>query len=141
MDSLILSLCAISVCGSSVSYPEVIAVVIGVTSLVPMVGSFIGEVVGAFLILMVSPLQALLFLVFILCLQQLDGSFIYPRIVGKSVGLPGVVVLCAVITGSKVAGVLGALMSVPICAVLFTLLREALDAQEREGAAPQRRRS
>lgn len=142
MDSLILALlCYIGMRIFRFPYPEVIAVVIGVTSLVPMVGSFIGEVVGAFLILFVNPLQALFFLVFILCLQQLEGSFIYPKVVGKSVGLPGVVVLCAVITGGKIAGVLGALMSVPVCAVLFTLLREALDARDREGTVPPKRRA
>lgn len=142
MDSLILALlCYIGMLIFRFPYPEVIAVVIGVTSLVPIVGSFIGEVVGAFLILFINPIQALLFLVFILCLQQLEGSFIYPRVVGKSVGLPGVVVLCAVITGGKVAGVLGALMSVPVCAVLFTLLREALDFREKEGRVPHKYRS
>ncbi|NCC69373.1 MAG: AI-2E family transporter, partial [Clostridia bacterium] len=142
MDSLILGLlCYIGMRIFKFPYPEVIAVVIGVTSLVPMIGSFIGEVVGAFLILFVNPPQALLFLVFILCLQQIEGSFIYPKIVGKSVGLPGVIVLCAVITGGKVAGVLGALMSVPVCAVLFTLLRETLDSREREGTVPHKRRT
>ena len=82
----------------------------GVTSLVPLVGSFVGELIGAFLILITSPLKALLFIVFILCLQQLEGSFIYPRVVGKSVGLPGVAVLSAVLVGGNVAGVTGALL-------------------------------
>ncbi len=138
LDSCILALlCYIGMRIFRFPYPEVIAVVVGVTSLVPMVGSVIGEVVGAFLILFVNPPKALLFLIFILCLQQLEGSFIYPRIVGKSVGLPGVVVLCAVITGSKISGVFGAMLSVPVCAVLYTLLREALDAIE-TGSAPPR---
>ena len=112
-------------------YPEVISVVIGVTSLVPMVGSFIGEVIGALLILIVSPLKALLFVVMVLAIQQVDGAFIYPRIVGRSVGLPGVAVFCAVIVGGNVAGVLGSLLGVPVCALLYALLREAVDARQK----------
>ena len=112
-------------------YPEVISVVIGVTSLVPMVGSFIGEVIGALLILIVSPIKALLFIVMVLAIQQVDGAFIYPRIVGQSVGLPGVAVFCAVIVGGNVAGVLGSLLGVPVCALLYALLREAVDARQK----------
>jgi len=106
-------------------------VVIGVTSLVPMVGSFIGEVIGALLILIVSPLKALLFVVMVLAIQQVDGAFIYPRIVGRSVGLPGVAVFCAVIVGGNVAGVIGAMIGVPVCALIYALLREAVDARLR----------
>lgn len=131
MDSLILGiLCYIGMRLFRFPYPEVISVVIGVTSLVPLVGSFVGELIGAFLILITSPLKALLFIVFILCLQQLEGSFIYPRVVGKSVGLPGVVVLSAVLVGGNVASVTGALLAVPICAMLYSLLLEALEARE-----------
>ena len=109
--------------------------VIGVTSLVPMVGSFIGEVIGALLILIVSPIKALLFIVMVLAIQQVDGAFIYPRIVGKSVGLPGVAVFCAVIVGGNVAGVLGALLGVPVCALLYALLREAVDQRQKRREA------
>lgn len=131
MDSLILGiLCYIGMRLFRFPYPEVISVVIGVTSLVPLVGSFVGELIGAFLILITSPLKALLFIVFILCLQQLEGSFIYPRVVGKSVGLPGVVVLSAVLVGGNIASVTGALLAVPICAMLYSLLLEALEAHE-----------
>ena len=90
----------------------------------------IGEVIGALLILIVSPLKALLFVVMVLAIQQVDGAFIYPRIVGKSVGLPGVAVFCAVIVGGNVAGVLGSLLGVPVCALLYALLREAVDARQ-----------
>ena len=126
-DSCILGiLCYIFMLIFRFPYPEVISVVIGVTSLVPMVGSFIGEVIGALLILIVSPLKALLFVIMVLAIQQVDGAFIYPRIVGKSVGLPGVAVFCAVIVGGNIAGVLGAVMGVPVCAVLYALLKEAV---------------
>ena len=131
-DSCILGiLCYICMRIFRFPYPEVISVVIGVTSLVPMVGSFIGEVIGALLILIVSPLKALLFVVMVLAIQQVDGAFIYPRIVGKSVGLPGVAVFCAVIVGGNVAGVIGAMIGVPVCALIYALLREAVDARLR----------
>ena len=131
-DSCILGvLCYVCMRIFRVPYPEVISVVIGVTSLVPMVGSFIGEVIGALLILIVSPIKALLFIVMVLAIQQVDGAFIYPRIVGKSVGLPGVAVFCAVIVGGNVAGVLGSLLGVPVCALLYALLREAVDARQK----------
>lgn len=135
-DSCILGiLCYICMRIFRFPYPEVISVVIGVTSLVPMVGSFIGEVIGALLILIVSPLKALLFVVMVLAIQQVDGAFIYPRIVGRSVGLPGVAVFCAVIVGGNVAGVIGAMIGVPVCALIYALLREAVDARlrRREG--------
>ena len=131
-DSCILGiLCYICMRIFRFPYPEVISVVIGVTSLVPMVGSFIGEVIGALLILIVSPLKALLFVVMVLAIQQVDGAFIYPRIVGRSVGLPGVAVFCAVIVGGNLAGVIGAMIGVPVCALIYALLREAVDARLR----------
>lgn len=131
-DSCILGiLCYICMRIFRFPYPEVISVVIGVTSLVPMVGSFIGEVIGALLILIVSPLKALLFVVMVLAIQQVDGAFIYPRSVGRSVGLPGVAVFCAVIVGGNVAGVIGAMIGVPVCALIYALLREAVDARLR----------
>lgn len=127
IEAIILGvLCYIGMLIFRFPYPEIIAVIIGATSLVPMVGSFIGEVIGAFLILLISPLKALFFIIFILCLQQVEGTLIYPRVVGKSVGLPGVLVLISVIVGSNLAGVTGALIGVPVCAVLFIIIREAV---------------
>lgn len=132
VDSCILGiLCYICMRIFRFPYPEVISVVIGVTSLVPMVGSFVGEVIGALLILIFSPIKALLFVVMVLAIQQVDGAFIYPRVVGKSVGLPGIAVFCAVIVGGNIAGVIGAVMGVPVCAVLYALLREAVEARLR----------
>jgi predicted PurR-regulated permease PerM len=128
LDSTILGiLCYFGMLIFRFPYPEVIAVLIGITSLVPMVGSFIGLMLGAFLILFISPLKALLFIIFVLALQQLEGSFIYPRVVGRSVGVPGVLVLCSVIVGGNIFGVPGALFGVPVMAVLYTLVREAVD--------------
>ncbi|HIQ79021.1 MAG TPA: AI-2E family transporter [Candidatus Scatomorpha intestinavium] len=136
MDSLILGvLCYIGMKIFRFPHAEVISVVIGVTSLVPLVGSFIGEIIGAFLILIASPLKALLFMVFILCLQQVEGSFIYPKVVGKSVGLPGVAVFSAVLVGGNIAGVTGALLGAPICAMFYAILQQALASREARRAA------
>lgn len=136
MDSLILGvLCYIGMKIFHFPHAEVISVVIGVTSLVPLVGSFIGEIIGAFLILITSPLKALLFMVFILCLQQVEGSFIYPKVVGKSVGLPGVAVFSAVLVGGNIAGVTGALLGAPICAMFYAILQQALASREARRAA------
>lgn len=117
-------------------YAGIIAVVIGCTAVVPIVGALVGEVFGAFLILTVSPLRALFFLIFILVLQQLEGSLIYPKVVGTSVGLPGIIVFSAVLIGGNIGGILGALLAVPVCAVLYTLFREAM-AKRQAAAAVQ----
>ena len=140
LDSTILGiLCYLGMLIFRFPYPEVIAVMIGITSLVPMVGSFIGLMTGAFLILFISPLKSLFFIIFVLALQQLEGSFIYPRVVGKSVGVPGVLVLCSVIVGGNIFGVLGALLGVPVMAVLYTLIREAVNWRLSKKAAKEKK--
>ncbi len=116
-------------------YAGIISIVVGITALVPIVGAIIGEVFGAVLILTVNPLQALLFLIFVLVLQQLEGSLIYPRVVGTSVGLPGVLVFAAVIIGGNIGGVVYSLVSVPVCAVIYTLLREEMVKRQEKKAA------
>ncbi len=109
----------------------IISVLIAVTSLVPVVGSFTGVAVGFLLILITDPIKALLFIAFILILQQLEGNLIYPRVVGKAVGLPGVIVISAVLVGGNLGGVLGALLSVPLSALIFTLLKEAIQNRKK----------
>ena len=105
----------------------VISVFICATSLIPIVGATLGVIVGFLLIFISSPVKALLFIVFFVVLQQLEGSLIYPRVVGKSVGLPGVIVVCAVLVGGNIGGIFGALVSVPVSAVLYILLKEAVE--------------
>lgn len=112
-------------------YAPLISVLIGVSALIPIFGAFIGTGIGAFLILLDAPMQALWFVVFILILQQLEGNLIYPRVVGKSVGLPGVWVLIAVTVGSSF-GIVGMLLSVPLCSIAYTLLRQFCDKRLRE---------
>lgn len=104
-------------------YAMLIAVLIAFTALIPMVGAFIGCVIGALLILMVSPLKALIFLIMFLVLQQIEGNLIYPHVVGSSIGLPSIWVLVAVTVGANVMGVAGMILFIPICSVLYSLFR------------------
>lgn len=113
--------------------PAVISLLIGVTALIPIFGAWLGAGVSAFLIVLVSPVKALFFLLFILILQQIDNNFVYPRVVGTSVGLPGVLVLAAITVGGNMAGIVGMLVGVPVCSVLYALLRKTI--YEKKGPA------
>lgn len=104
-----------------------ISVVIAITALVPIVGAFVGCVIGAFFILVTNPIQAIWFVVMFLILQQFENNVIYPKVVGKSVGLPGMWVLLAVAVGGAIMGVAGMLLMIPVFSVLYTLLREFTD--------------
>lgn len=122
-------LCFIGMLIFRMPYATVISVLVGFTALIPVFGAFIGTAIGAFLILFVSPIKAIWFIVFIVVLQQLEGNLIYPKVVGKSVGLPGIWVLTAVSIGGTLAGVLGILLSVPACAVIYCLLANIVNAK------------
>ena len=115
-------LCFIGMLVLGIPYAATISVLIGVTALVPVYGAFIGTIFGAFLIFMVSPIKALIFVIFILILQQFEGNLIYPKVVGKSVGLPGIWVFVAVTIGASLAGILGMLISVPVASILYSVL-------------------
>lgn len=129
-DALIVGLlCFIGMLALSLPYPGAISVLVGVTTIVPVVGVLAGTVLGALLIVVVDPLKALWFLLFIVVLQQLESNVIYPRVVGKSVGLPGLWVFAAVIIGGSTFGVLGMLVSVPVFSVAYALLRRAVDGR------------
>ena len=124
LEALIIAvLCFIGMFILQIPYASTISVLVGFTALIPVFGAFIGTVIGAFLILMVDPTKAIIFIIFILILQQLEGNLIYPKVVGKSVGLPGIWVMVAVTVGASIAGVLGMLLSVPICSVLYSILK------------------
>lgn len=118
------SLCAVGMLIFRFPYAAMIGVLVGVTALIPVVGAFIGAGVGAFLILMIDPFQALMFVIFIVILQQIEGNVIYPKVVGNSVGLPAMWVLAAVTVGGGIGGIVGMLFAVPTTSVLYTLLRE-----------------
>lgn len=106
-------------------YVLLVSVLIAVTALIPVFGAFIGCFVGAFLILIQNPMQAVVFVILFLVIQQIEGNLIYPRVVGGSVGLPSVWVLAAVTLGGSMFGVVGMLVMIPLCSVLYSLLRTA----------------
>jgi len=107
-----------------IPYALLTGCLIAVTALIPIVGAFIGCFVGAFLLLMVSPMQAVFFVVLFLALQQVEGNFIYPHVVGNSVGLPSIWVLAAVSVGGSLMGVAGMILFIPLTSVVYTLFRE-----------------
>ncbi len=111
-----------AICG--MPYIPLICVVIAVTALVPLVGAFVGCILGAFLILVNDPMQAVTFVIMFLVIQQFEGNVIYPKVVGKSIGLPGMWVLLAVAVGGGIMGVGGMFLMVPIASVVYSLLRE-----------------
>ena len=105
-------------------YAMLVGVLIAFTALIPIFGAFIGCVISALLILLVSPMKALLFLILFLVLQQIEGNLIYPHVVGGSVGLPSVWVLVAVTVGGSLMGVAGMLIFIPLVSVIYALFRE-----------------
>ena len=124
IEALIIGLlCFIGMLILQIPYAPTIAVLVGFTALIPVFGAFIGTAIGSFLILMVDPTKALIFIIFIIILQQLEGNLIYPKVVGNSVGLPGIWVMVAVTVGASIGGILGMLLSVPVCSILYSILR------------------
>ena len=117
------SLCTIGMLFIQPDYAPLIGVTVGAAALIPVAGAYIGAIVSAILLLMVSPLKALIFVIFLIILQQVEGNVIYPRVVGTSLGLPGIWVLAAVTVGGSLLGLVGVLISVPIASVIYTLLR------------------
>lgn len=105
-------------------YALLISVFVVFMALIPIIGSFLSTVIGALLILIVSPIKAVWYVVFFVVLQQLEGNLIYPRVVGSKVGLPVLWVLAAITIGGNVFGVLGMIVNIPICSILYVLLKE-----------------
>lgn len=128
------ALCIVGMSIFRFPYAPMVGTFIGATALIPVVGAYLGGAVGFIMILTVSPLQALLFLVFLVVLQQLEGNIIYPRVVGSSVGLPGMWVLAAVTIGGGISGVGGMLLSVPLAATAYKLIKEDVRRKVPDGA-------
>lgn len=128
-------LCFIGMLIFGMPHAVVISILVGFTALVPIFGSFIGTGIGALLILLENldnPIEAVWFVLFIIVLQQLEGNLIYPRVVGKSVGLPGILVLASVTIGGGLFGIMGVLFGVPICSVVYVLFREYVNKRNDE---------
>ncbi len=117
-------------------YISLVSVVIAVTALIPVVGAFVGCILGAFFILVNNPIQALTFVIMFLIIQQLENNLIYPRVVGTSIGLPGMWVLVAVTVGGDLMGVGGMLLMIPLTSVIYALLREFTDKRLAERGIP-----
>lgn len=120
-------------------YALLVGVLIALTALIPVVGAFIGCVVGALLIAVTNPWQAVGFIVLFLVLQQIEGNLIYPHVVGNSVGLPSIWVLAAVTLGGKLMGIAGMLFFIPLCSVLYTLFRRFVKARLKARHVPARK--
>jgi predicted PurR-regulated permease PerM len=130
LEAVILgSMFAVSMAILKMPYVALISVIISVTALVPIVGAFAGCFIGAFFILVVDPIMAFWFVILFLVLQQIEGNLIYPKVVGSSVGLPGMWVLVAVTIGGELMGVGGMLMMIPVASVCYALAREFTDSR------------
>ena len=118
------SLCTIGMVIFRLPYAGMIGVLTGFCALIPIFGAFIGGAVGALLIFTVSPIKALTFVIFLVILQQIEGNFIYPKVVGSSVGLPAMWTLFAITIGGALMGLIGMMLFVPLCAIVFFLFTE-----------------
>lgn len=128
------ALCAIGGTILQFPYAASIGLIVGVSSLIPFAGAWIGGIMGAAMILSQDPVQALQFIVFLVILQQIEGHLIYPNVVGQSVGLPSIWVFVAVIAGGSLFGLLGVLLGVPVISTLRTLAMEHFAQQDAENA-------
>ena len=125
------TLCAIGMLILRIPYAPMIGALVGVTALIPYVGAGIATLVGAFMILTVDPFKSLVFVIFLLTLQQVEGNAIYPKVVGAKINLPAMWVLAAITIGGKLAGPIGMLLGVPVAASAYALLKEATDKREK----------
>lgn len=116
-------LCIVGMLVFRLPYATMVGTLIGFTALIPVAGAYVGGGVGAFMIFTVSPIKAVFFVIFLVVLQQLEGNLIYPKVVGSSIGLPGIWVLAAVTIGGGILGVAGMLVGVPLAAALYQLLK------------------
>lgn len=125
-------LCTVGMWILGLPYATMIGALVAFTALIPVAGAFIGGGIGAFMILMVNPIQALIFVVFLVVLQQLEGNIIYPKVVGSSMGLPAIWVLAAVTVGGGVFGIFGMLIGVPLAAAAYRIIRNDVNGKTEE---------
>ena len=123
-------LCTVGMLILKMPYATMIGALIAFTALIPIVGAFLGAGVGAFMILTEDPIKALIFIIFIVVLQQLEGNLIYPKVVGTSIGLPAIWVLAAVTVGGGVFGITGMLIFVPLTAAVFKIIKDDINSKK-----------
>lgn len=128
------SLCMLGMWILRIPYPATVGALVGVTAFIPVVGALVGTVVGAFMILTVDPGKALIFVIYLLILQQIEGNIIYPKVMGGKVNLPAMWVLAAVTIGGGIAGPFGMLLGVPVTSTIYVLVKEATENRERRNA-------
>lgn len=126
------SLCFVGMLIFRIPYALPIAVLLGFTALIPIFGAIVGIVLGAVLVFMVSPIKAIIFVVLILVIQQIENNLIYPKVVGKSVGLPGMWVLLSVTIGGSIGGLIGLFIATPLCSVIYALASQAVNDRLRK---------
>jgi len=124
------TLCMVGMAILRLPYAPMIGALIGVTALIPVVGAFVGTIVGTIMILTVDPFKAVVFVIYLLILQQVEGNVIYPRVVGSKINLPAIWVLAAVTIGGNLAGPFGMLLGVPAVSAAYALIKEATDLRE-----------
>lgn len=129
-------MCALGMTILRLPYAAMIGALTAFMALIPVVGALISGAIGAFLILMESPTKALIFLIFIIVLQQIEGNLIYPKVVGSSINLPGIWVLTAVTLGASVMGVAGMIIAVPLAATIYKILKNDLNKHDADNADP-----
>ena len=133
LEAVILGvLCMLGMLIFGFPYAPMVGALVGVTALIPVVGGFIGAGVGAFMILTIDPVKAIIFVVYIVILQQIEGNLIYPKVMGSRVNLPGMWILAAVTVGGGIAGPVGMLLSVPLASTAYVLVREATAEREKK---------
>lgn len=132
------SLCFSGMLIFKIPYALPIAVLLGFTALIPIFGAVIGTILGAILIFMVSPIKSIIFIVFVLIIQQLENNLIYPKVVGKSVGLPGMWVLLSVTVGGSIGGLIGLIVATPLCSVLYALVSQTVNEKLKKNKIAQK---
>ena len=139
LDSAIIGLICYIVCAIlNMPYALLVSVMVGVTNIIPFFGPFIGAVPSAIVILMVSPVKCLIFIIFVIILQQVDGNIIGPKILGSSVGINGFWVMFSIILGAGLFSFWGMLLGVPVFVVIYTAINNAIDRKLRRSDLPHR---
>ena len=125
------ALCTIGMIILGLPYAPMVGSLVGITAFIPIIGAFIGGAIGAFMIFTVDYMQAFIFIIFLVILQQLEGDLIYPRVVGSTIGLPSIWVLFAVTVGGSLWGITGVLLGVPIVSVIYSLIKIQVKNREK----------
>ena len=126
------TLCGVGMAILRIPYAPMVGALVGVTALIPYVGAFLATVIGAFMILTINLFKALVFVIYLLTLQQVEGNLIYPRVVGAKINLPAMWVLAAITVGGNLAGPIGMLLGVPAASAAYALLKEATTKKEQQ---------